>query len=228
MLNNDDIQEAVDVASTAETMRPAVLPDDSRLLYVVLAVGLAVSMAGLAINNYVVVVLPLIVLAVFPGLPIFFHLLYHLLVKIEVDADMITVTDHAGAPFVRLASSQQISFDEICYVYYLEKEINLLKNLRGRLRKFKISPKETDYTRQNLTARYRVSEETIRRFEQSSQKALTDHTATGVLMELDEICSKGDEQNNQERSEGRQELQLRICQRAAKEIPDQPGRYAKP
>lgn len=182
----------VDLHTTTETMRPAVLPDNRKLLYSALAVGLLVSVVGLAIKNYVVAVLPLIVLAVFPGLPIFFHLLYHLLVKIELGADRIMVTDYAGAPFVRSASRQQISFDEVCYVYYLEKEINILKNLRGRLRKFKISPKETDYTRQNLVARYRVSEATIRRFEESSQKALTDYTATGVLMELDEICARYD------------------------------------
>lgn len=187
---NNNLQETGGVASAAETMRPAVLPDNRRLLYGALAVGLAASVTGLAVRNYILAVLPLIVLAVFPGMPIFFHLLYHLLVKIEVGADKIMVTDYAGSPFVRLASKQEIPFDEICYVYYLEKEINLLKNLRGRLRKFKISPKESDYTRQNLTARYRVSEATIRRFEESSHKALTDYTATGVLMELDGLCSK--------------------------------------
>jgi hypothetical protein len=58
------------------------------------------------------------------------------------------------------------------------------------LKKFKIPAKETNYTRQNLTAKYSVPDELIRKFEEDSHKSLTDYTATAVLMKLQEIYDK--------------------------------------
>ncbi|MHC4194171.1 MAG: hypothetical protein ACYSP9_08375, partial [Planctomycetota bacterium] len=81
------------------------------------------------------VVLPLIILAVFPGVSIFFHALFHFLVKIQIHPDTLVVTDYAGNAFVKLPSHQEIFLDEISCVYYLEKEINLLQSLRRKLKK---------------------------------------------------------------------------------------------
>ena len=174
------------------TLRPAVLPDDKRLFSYPVIVGLGVSAVGVFLANMIMIVLPLIVLAVFPGLPVLFHLIYHLFVKIEVLPDKVIVTDYVSDPIVRFSRRQEITFSEISYIYYLGKEINLLSNLRNRLRKFKIPVKETDYTKAHLMDRYGIPEEVYAKFEESSQKTLTDSAATGILMMLDEIYRKYD------------------------------------
>jgi hypothetical protein len=183
-----------------QTLRPSVLPDSKKLLYYPLGIGLTLSAIGLVLANPILIALPLIVLAVFPGLPVFFHLLFHLLVKIEIHPQKIIVTDLAGNPFVGAGWRQEIHFDHIRYMYYLGKEISLLRNLRARLRKFRIPAAETDYTPGNLTAKYNVPPDLIRKFEQDSQKTLTDYTAAGVLMKLDEICKKYDIPKQTQRS----------------------------
>ena len=99
------------------------------------------------------------------------------------------MTDYIGDRFVRFKARQELAFSEICYINYLAKEINLLLNLRNKLKEFKIPAKETDYTKTNLINRYGISEALFEKFEKSSRKILTDYTATGVLMKLDEICN---------------------------------------
>lgn len=173
-----------------ETLRPAVLPDDKRLFSYPIVTGLLISVVGIFLGNSIMVVLPLIVLAVFPGLPVLFHLIYHIFVKIEILPDKLIITDHVSNRFVRFETHQEIPFSEICYIHYLGKEINLLLNLKNKLKKFKIPAKETNYTKANLTARYGVPEALIDKFENGSQKILSDYTATGVLMKLDEIYDK--------------------------------------
>ncbi|MHC4174332.1 MAG: hypothetical protein ACYTBX_04350 [Planctomycetota bacterium] len=175
---------------TTETLRPAVLPDDKRVFSYPVFIGLTISVVGLFLDNYIMVVLPLIVLAVFPGLPVLFHLIYYLFVKVEILPDRLIITDYVSDRFVRFKTHQEITFSEICYINYLGKEINLLLNLRNKLKKFRIPPGETDYTKANLISRYGVPEALFEKFEKSSQKTLTDYTATGVLMKLDEIYSR--------------------------------------
>ena len=65
-----------------ETLRPAILPDERKLFFYPLIIAAAVSIAGIILSNIIMIVLPLIILAVFPGLPVLFHLIYHLFVKI--------------------------------------------------------------------------------------------------------------------------------------------------
>lgn len=86
---------------TIETLRPAVLPDDTRLFLHPIAVGLIISVTGFFLDNSIMLVLPLIVLAVFPGLPVSFHLIYYLFVKIELLPDRLVVTDWVSDGFVR-------------------------------------------------------------------------------------------------------------------------------
>ena len=170
--------------------RPAVLPDDKRLFSYPIIIGLAVCAVGVFLVNVIMIVLPLIILAVFPGLPVLFHLVYHIFVKIEILSDKIIVTDHVSDSVVKIKSHQEIAFSEIRYIYYLGKEINLLSNLRSRLKKFKIPAEEMNYTKGHLIDHYGIPEDVYEKFEESSQKTLTDFTATGVLMKLDEIYRK--------------------------------------
>jgi len=173
-----------------KTIRPSILPDNKKLFIYPVVVCLVIAGIGIIIKNLIVVVLPLIVLAVFPGLPVFFHLLMHLFIKIELHPDKIAVKDYLGNNIIRFPRLQEIAYAEIAYVYYLSKEINLLQNLSKKLKKFKLSPKEIDYTKENLLAKYAVPAEQIEKFEKNSQNILNDYTATAILMKLDDIYRK--------------------------------------
>lgn len=173
-----------------ETLRPNILPDNRKVLYYILASGLSISAIGAAVKNPIMFVLPLMILAVLPGLPILFHLFWHLLVRIEIYPEKIAVIDYTGDSLIRAHSHQEMHFNDICYIYYACKEVDLLVNLRNKLKKFKIPAKETNYTRQNLTAKYGVPDDVIRKFEEDSHKTLNDYTATAVLMKLEEIYDK--------------------------------------
>jgi hypothetical protein len=174
----------------SETIRPSVLPDNKKLVIYPLIVCLITAGIGIIIGNLIVMVLPLIVLVVFPGLPVFFHLLMYIFVKIELHTHKIVVKDYLGNGIVRSDRMQEMAYADIAYIYYLAKEINLLMNLRNKLKKFKLSPKEIDYTKENLSAKYAVPAEKIKEFEKNSQNILNDYTATAILMKLDNIYSK--------------------------------------
>jgi hypothetical protein len=174
----------------SKTIRPSILPDNKNLVIYPLIVCLVIAGIGIIIKNSIVIVLPLIVLAVFPGLPVFFHSLMHIFVKIELHPKKIVVKDYLGNNIVRPPRLQEMAYADIAYIYYLGKEINLLTNLSNKLKKFKLSPKENDYTRENLTAKYAVPAEQIEKFEKSSQNLLNDYTATAILIKLDDICRK--------------------------------------
>ena len=174
----------------SKTIRPSILPDNKKLVIYPVVVCLVIAGIGIIIKNPIVIILPLIVLAVFPGLPVFFHLLIHLFVKIELHPEKIVVKDYLGNNIVRSPRQQEMAYADIAYIYYLSKEINLLKNLRNKLKKFKLSPKEIDYTKENLAAKYAVPAEQIEKFEKNSQNILNDYTATAILMKLDDIYRK--------------------------------------
>jgi hypothetical protein len=157
-----------------------------------LAILSATAIVGIIIDNLIVVVLPLIVLVLFPGLPLFFHLVIHLFVKLELHPDKVVVRDYVGSSIVRASRVQQMEYGDIAYIYYLGKEINVLETLRKKLKKYKLSPKENDYTKENLAGKYGVPADEFERFERDSRNILNDYTATGILMKLEEICRKYD------------------------------------
>jgi len=174
----------------SKSLRPSILPDNTKLVIYPLVVCLLIVSIRTIIKNLIVIALPLIVLAVFPGIPLFFHFLMHLFVKIEVHPDKIIVKNYLGNNIVRSPRLQEMAYDDIAYIYYLSKEINLLQNLRNKLKKFKLSPKENDYTKENLIAKYAVPADKIEEFEKSSQNILNDYTVTAIMMKLDDIYSK--------------------------------------
>ena len=153
-------------------------------------VCLVIAGIGIIIWNLIVIVLPLIILVVFPCLPIFFHLLMHIFVEIELYPHKIVVKDHLGNNIVRPPRRQEMAYADIAYIYYLSKEINLLMNFLNKLKKFKLSLKENDYTKENLVAKYGVPAEKIDKFEKCSQNVLNDYTATAILIKLDDIYRK--------------------------------------
>ena len=173
-----------------KTIRPSILPDNKKLVIYPLMVCLVIAGVGIIIKNPIVIILPLIVLGVFPGLPVFFHLLMHAFVKFELHSERIIFRDYLGNKIVRAPMRQEMAYADIAYIYYLGKEINLLKNLVKKIKGFKLSPKEDDYTRENLVGKYGVPAEKFEEFEKNSQNLLNDYTTTGILMKLDDIYRK--------------------------------------
>ena len=90
-----------------KTIRPSVLPDNKKLVIYPLMVCLVIAGVGFIVRNLIVIVLPLIVLAVFPGLPVFFHSLMHIFVKIELHPQKIVVKDYLGNNIVRPTRPQE-------------------------------------------------------------------------------------------------------------------------
>lgn len=174
------------------TLRPAILPDNKKVVKYPLLVGLGVAATGVLLGNPVVIALPLILLAVFPGLPILFHSVYHFFVKFHIFTDRLVVIDRVSDPFVRSRGRQEIRFGDIEYCFYVDKEAHLLMNLQKKLKAYKLRAKETDYRRENLIAKYKVPGSVLDEFEQNSQKTLNDETATGVILEVEEFCERND------------------------------------
>lgn len=173
-----------------QTLRPSILPDNRKMFTIPVVAAAALSAIFWASGFHAAAFVPLIIIVVFPGLPIFFHLIFFLAVKYEISSDRLVVVDYAGDKFVKLPRRQEIRFDDIDYVYYLEKEINLLLNLRSVLKKYKIPGGETDYTTVNLTSRYGVDPADVHSFEQRSQKALNEYTATALFLKLEGIYGR--------------------------------------
>ena len=178
-----------------KVFRPAVL-GDSRTGKLVTLWAVAAGAAAVLLF-FVTKVVPLLVVPIFVvvivGLPLGFRGLYHLLVKVEVTEEKLILTDYLRDwlnSMVRLGVRQEISFSDIDVVYYAEKEAQLLYNLRRKVKQYGVEGREEDYTKQNLTARYNVPGQIFEEFEKSEQKSLTDYTATGVMMEVENICDK--------------------------------------
>ncbi|MFQ5846828.1 MAG: hypothetical protein ACE5IQ_04040 [Candidatus Methylomirabilales bacterium] len=172
------------------TLRPAILPDNKTLVVYPVVIGLGVAGVGIAIRNPVMSALPLIILAVFPGLPILFHAVYHFFVKFQVLGDRLAAIDYVSDPFVNSRGRQEIHFGDIAYCFYVDKEANLLLNLLKQLKRHNVPEIERDFRREHLLARYRVPEAVLDDFVQSSQKALNDVTTTGVILEVEEVCRR--------------------------------------
>jgi hypothetical protein len=165
------------------------------LRYVLYMFGsiLAVAIVSFIIFDQFLAISAICIVSVILVGPCIVQLLHYFFVKVQITKDKIVVTDYIRDPLnflIRPNLHQEIFFSDIAYIYYADKETQLLSNLRDKIKKYGIADKETNYTKQNLFNLYGVPLETSEKFENSSQKALTDYTATGVLMVLDEIYEK--------------------------------------
>jgi len=77
---------------------------------------------GCFLHNLPLAVVPLLVVAVFPGIPIGIHSVYFLSVRVALCGDTLTVVDWAGDPFVSYPRRQEIPLSRVAYVYHLQKE----------------------------------------------------------------------------------------------------------
>ena len=88
--------------------RPALLPDNRSLVWYPLAICGVLATLGYALGSFAFAIIPLLAVALFPGLPIAIHSLYFLSVRITVCGDTLNVVDWAGDPFVRYPRRQEI------------------------------------------------------------------------------------------------------------------------
>ena len=172
------------------TLRPSVLPDNRKLILYPLVVGLSVAATGVILGNPVVIVLPVTILAVFPGLPLLFHAVYHFFVEYQILADRLVVIDRVSDPSVRSRGRQEIEFGSIAYCFYVDREARLLMNLLTRLKPYNVPVAETDYRKENLMAKYRVPAAVLEDFERSTHKVLNNTAATGVILEVQDVCER--------------------------------------
>ena len=106
----------------AQVFRPALLPDNRHLVWYPLTIcGFLVAL-GYFLDNLPLVIIPLLVVAVFPGIPIAIHSAYLLSVKITLCEDTLIVVDWAGDPFVSYPRRQEIALSRVAYAYHLQKE----------------------------------------------------------------------------------------------------------
>lgn len=108
--------------------RPAMLPDNRRLVWYPLAICGVLAGVGYFLDNLPLVIVPLLVVAVFPGIPVGIHGVYSLSVKITFHGDTLAVVDWAGDPFVSYPRRQEIALSQVSYVYHLRKEAEAHKS----------------------------------------------------------------------------------------------------
>ncbi|MGD2149574.1 MAG: hypothetical protein PVF99_03105 [Desulfobacterales bacterium] len=108
--------------SAIRVFRPALLPDNRRLVWYPLTICGILAILGYFFNNLALAVIPLLGVAVFPGIPIAIHSVFFLGVKITLYEDTLIVVDWAGDPFVSYPRRQEMALSRVAYVYHLQKE----------------------------------------------------------------------------------------------------------
>jgi len=141
-------------------IKTTILPDDKRLISYPIYSALIIAIAGLLLENKIIIFVSLII-PLLMGFAISIHLLYFLFTKIEIYDDKLIIVNRIGHKIVKSNSRQEIYFDDIDYVYFLEKELNILLALRDKLKDYKISEKEKNYTTENLIEKYKIPREIV-------------------------------------------------------------------
>jgi hypothetical protein len=111
-----------------EVIRPAILPDDVWLLYLFLAAETIGALYGFIAHVPVALFLSLVVMGLFPGMPLAFHSIARFTVRIELFEDRFAVVSvRPLGGLLRIGREQRLGFKDISYAYYLEREIDFLK-----------------------------------------------------------------------------------------------------
>jgi hypothetical protein len=109
-------------------LRPAIFPDDMWLVYLFVAAEAVGALYGFVAHVPVALFLSLVVMGLFPGMPLAFHSIAHFTVRIEVFEDRFAVVSvWPLGSLLRIGREQQLGFKDISYAYYLEREIDFLK-----------------------------------------------------------------------------------------------------
>ncbi|MBF0530313.1 MAG: hypothetical protein HQK55_13775 [Deltaproteobacteria bacterium] len=161
-------------------MKPAILPDDNAF-YWILAIEAIGVLAGLILHKPTVSLVSLVFMGTLPGIPLFFHTIFHFAVKVQIFADKLSVTSYLGNNVIKFASRQEIHFGEITYVYYLEQEIKFLRTFCNHFRGLKNISKENDFTFDGLSQKYKISREEYDEHLRKTKESLPDLESQGVF-----------------------------------------------
>jgi hypothetical protein len=140
-----------------QVLRPAIWPDDKIIFYWVLAVEAAALLAGVIWHRPVAVFLSLVAMGILPGMPLFFHTIFHLSVKVEIFDGRFVITSYAGDRLIKLEKEQELLFKDIEYVYYLNREIEFLKAICRHFKGLKNLNTESDFSFNNLSKKYNIT-----------------------------------------------------------------------
>ena len=110
------------IGRALQVFRPALLPDNRRLVWYPLTICGVLAIAGYLTDIFPLVICPLLVVVLFPGIPVVIHGLYFLSVRITLRGDTLIVVDWAGDPFISYPRRQEIALSRVAYVYHLQKE----------------------------------------------------------------------------------------------------------
>jgi hypothetical protein len=107
----------------------------------------ALAVTGHFLSNLPLTIIPVLALAVFPGIPVAIHGVFFLSVKITLHGDTLIVVDWAGDPLVSYPRRQEMALSHVAYVYHLQREAEAHKgggeaaapfcNTRIRLKKYR-------------------------------------------------------------------------------------------
>jgi hypothetical protein len=159
-------------------IRQKVMPDNHWFVWGPVIVAALISTGSLLAGYPVIAIVPWIFCVVFPGLPIFFHLIYHLAVSINLAEDHFVVRDYASDPFVNSRGKSILPYAEVSFIYYVDREYNFLSYLRKMLKKYRLKKNEVDYREPNLKDRYSVPTADLERIRRQYQDP-DGHVAVG-------------------------------------------------
>jgi hypothetical protein len=144
----------------------------------------------MAIHNPALSFFGIVVALVFPGLPLFFHTLFHFTSEFAFFHDRLVVTSYGFLRIIRVPFRQEIRYDEVQYVYFLDKEDRVLRKLRDTVGRSTIPGSEMDYRKENLSQKYGIPKSTWDNFVEHCRTDLDDDATAGVYVQLDCLFSK--------------------------------------
>lgn len=109
-------------------LKPAILPDDVWLFYVILAIEIIALVFGIIKNSSQTITMSLACICIIPGMPIFFHSIFHFTARFEIfERRFVFISYNLFERFLKVSRRQEMAYDEIAYVYYLKREIDFLE-----------------------------------------------------------------------------------------------------
>jgi hypothetical protein len=109
-------------------LKPAILPDDVWLFYVIFAIEIIALVFGIIRNSPQTITMSLAFMCIIPGMPIFFHSIFHFTAKFELFEERFAfISYNLFERFLKVSKRQEMAYDEVAYVYYLKREIDFLK-----------------------------------------------------------------------------------------------------
>ena len=138
----------INYETVKEILKPEIIPfreNGRKFFNFAISAEIVFIALGLFLQRPNLVIIAIIILLVFPGMPLLFGLFSHFARSVIILDKKLVIMDYSFNYYLMAGTHQEISFEDIDYIYYLDKEYSLLKNYRRKLQKYKISKNEMDY-----------------------------------------------------------------------------------